>query len=925
MDQASFLEGFKAASSLKAKQSPLNSFLASTTYSPPMALAEVMKKYPHLLKDPVHKWRAESGIELIHQEPSLEELQRIRKNWDLMSSEQKAVSEAKAKEMFGVDNNTHYQNLLPLYKSNKEIFDTLKSKGIRYAIGGSYGMRHLREPEDLDILTHKDDWKKLISSGLGKEVKAQSGGDSYAINAGKKMEFFPASYPKGFAYHELKDYDKDEYGNECWNLAHTKAWKEAFNRPKDKEDLKLINGALSKQAVEMSFPKSEIEALKSRLKNNKSIFTTRVDNEYNKYVTVDEVSSILGKLKIKGQNTFTDLNKHPFKLELTPNQLKELQKYNKFNLIELTKQAKAINTLSPDLKDIVISHDDHPYKKRLNRMRYDVHDASGKNISSLEHFPFPDPKNGYEQFVDSAYTLPSHQGLGLGTMLFKQMEKDFPKVTFRLCPRPFKNKALNQEALTEWYKRLGYKKENKNYLIKYPTELNKEAKSAVGIKDRGYFGRLDKGIAAGDIVDYMRQDHRAFKAGPHFDFRFGKKSTGLHSFHTRQDYPAPGTRTQLGHSPVHTYDYLGWSGDIPKGQYGGGRVDVKDQGKILITGIKPNEVHFTIATEAENKRYALVQIGDDKSKRWELIRANLPQKVDAEKPKFKLVPHNEIDKHVEGLSEEAIGTPKVDGALNYVTLNRGKVDLISHRISKKTKAPILHTERFFGDRPKIELPKEWNNSVLLSEIYGEKNNIAVPCQAVSGILNSNIFTSLDKQKSEGITLKAMLFDIAKKNGQKIELPYSERLELLKDIHKHLPKDKFTLPEVAKGPVEIKALLDKIRSGKYPTTEEGIITHDKGKSHKVKLVDEEDVFIKSFEPAEKGSKYEGKAIGSINYSLTEDGNAVGRIGSGLDDSLRKLMFEQPNDFIGRIARIKHQGQYDKTKAYRMPVLLNIHEG
>ena len=456
--------------------------------------------------------------------------------------------------------------------------------------------------------------------------------------------------------------------------------------------------------------------------------------------------------------------------------------------------------------------------------------------------------------------------------------------------------------------------------------MSKEAKSAKGIPDLGYRGPIDKNIKPGDVIDYMRQFHKTFRAAPHWDFRFGKnKATGLHSFHTRQDYPAPGTSTYLGQSPTHSFDYLGWEGSIPRGSYGGGDVKVTDQGKILVTGIKPNELHFTMANDTENKRFALVQTGNETSKNWQLIRANHPQKLDVEKPHYKLVPHNDIDKHIEGLSEEAISTPKVDGALNFIKLHRDKIDLISHRISKKTKAPILHTERVLGLRPKIELPKDWNNSVLLGEVYGMKGNTVIPPQELSGILNSTILNALNKQKAEGIDLKTMLFDVAKKNGEKVEVPYKDRLELLKDIHKYLPKNKFTLPEVAVGPKAIKAMLDKIRSGKYNTTEEGIVTHDNGKTHKVKLVDEDDVYIKSFEDAEKGSKYEGRAIGAINYSLTSTGPVVGKIGTGILDSLRKLMFEHPEEFIGRIARIKHQGQYEKTQAYRMPVLLNIHEG
>ena len=52
------------------------------TYDPPMGIKEIKNKgMKHLLSDPAHKWRAKTGIELIHKEPTLKELNRIWRNW----------------------------------------------------------------------------------------------------------------------------------------------------------------------------------------------------------------------------------------------------------------------------------------------------------------------------------------------------------------------------------------------------------------------------------------------------------------------------------------------------------------------------------------------------------------------------------------------------------------------------------------------------------------------------------------------------------------------------------------------------------------------------------------------------------------------------------------------------------------------------
>lgn len=81
------------------------------TYSAP---TPILPRY--LRNDPVHAWRAQTGIELIHREPSLEELNRIRQNWLLMSRRNKILSDIKSRELFGVTNLRHYTQLKKLYR-----------------------------------------------------------------------------------------------------------------------------------------------------------------------------------------------------------------------------------------------------------------------------------------------------------------------------------------------------------------------------------------------------------------------------------------------------------------------------------------------------------------------------------------------------------------------------------------------------------------------------------------------------------------------------------------------------------------------------------------------------------------------------------------------------------------------------------------
>lgn len=85
-------------------------------YERPYTIEEIKKYYSDkaatLLSNPAHLWRAETGIELIHKEPTLKEQERIWKNWNEMRNEMKKKSDAKSMELFGKDNTSHHKEIM---------------------------------------------------------------------------------------------------------------------------------------------------------------------------------------------------------------------------------------------------------------------------------------------------------------------------------------------------------------------------------------------------------------------------------------------------------------------------------------------------------------------------------------------------------------------------------------------------------------------------------------------------------------------------------------------------------------------------------------------------------------------------------------------------------------------------------------------
>ena len=68
---------------------------------------------------------------------------------------------------------------------------------------------------------------------------------------------------------------------------------------------------------------------------------------------------------------------------------------------------------------------------------------------------------------------------------------------------------------------------------------------------------------------------------------------------------------------------------------------------------------------------------------------------------------------------------------------------------------------------------------------------------------------------------------------------------------------------------------------------------------------------------------GVGAGGFSYSLKPGEESVGEVGSGFTQSTRGQMLQSPEDFIGRIARIRAQEQFP-SGAYRAPSFLALHE-
>lgn len=78
--------------------------IGAEKYEKPYDIETLKELYPKLLDDPVHKWRAKNGIELIHKEPDFQEQKRIFYNWNSMPKTMQEKSDKKCKQLFKCSN-----------------------------------------------------------------------------------------------------------------------------------------------------------------------------------------------------------------------------------------------------------------------------------------------------------------------------------------------------------------------------------------------------------------------------------------------------------------------------------------------------------------------------------------------------------------------------------------------------------------------------------------------------------------------------------------------------------------------------------------------------------------------------------------------------------------------------------------------------
>ena len=271
---------------------------------------------------------------------------------------------------------------------------------------------------------------------------------------------------------------------------------------------------------------------------------------------------------------------------------------------------------------------------------------------------------------------------------------------------------------------------------------------ALGLPDPSEYGDMSQ-LSAGQLLDWIVHRHQARRAGLHHDIRFGSPETGLYSWAARKGLPEPGKKHLAVQQPLHSYDYGNFEGEIPEG-YGAGTVSKADTGKVLLTKVEPNKIHFTLAHRRYPERFVLFKpeggLGN-KEQNWLLMNTTPTKPVPFEKLHYKSIPAEQVESVLSNLQPGSSVQAKIDGALTLTQLMKDKIELLSYRQSKVHGGPLPHTERVFHREPNVQVPKEYVGSVLAGELHAtDAQGQALNPQTLGGLLNSSIAKSLPEQE-----------------------------------------------------------------------------------------------------------------------------------------------------------------------------------
>ena len=130
------------------------------------------------------------------------------------------------------------------------------------------------------------------------------------------------------------------------------------------------------------------------------------------------------------------------------------------------------------------------------------------------------------------------------------------------------------------------------------------------------------GSAAGFVVDMSENPifvvHKHSAKHLHYDFRLEKKGVLRSWAIPKEPSLDPKIKRLAIAVPDHELNYASFSGEIPEGQYGAGKVEIWDSGEYIPEKFQSDEIIFDLKGKKLNGRFCLIKLKKDNlyGKNW---------------------------------------------------------------------------------------------------------------------------------------------------------------------------------------------------------------------------------------------------------------------------------------------------------------------
>ncbi|MFF5989914.1 non-homologous end-joining DNA ligase [Prauserella flavalba] len=395
-------------------------------------------------------------------------------------------------------------------------------------------------------------------------------------------------------------------------------------------------------------------------------------------------------------------------------------------------------------------------------------------------------------------------------------------------------------------------------------------------------GRTPEPLPDGDVVPrgdddtFVIHEHHASRL--HWDVRLERDGV-LVSWAVPKGLPAePGTLRLAVHTEDHPLEYATFSGEIPKGEYGGGQMFIWDSGHYETLKWSDREVSIVLHGSRVEGKYVFFASGED----WQVIRKDPPQDPDWEPLPELVAPMLATTGTLPPAEEDDDWAYefKWDGVRALARVEGGRATLFSRRGGDITATyPEL---RGLGEQ--LGSTQVWLDGEIVALRDGRPS-----FKALQARMHANEQRARHLAKQQPVTY--LVFDLLHLEGRScVRLPYAQRRQLLEELELGGPHWQLSPSFSGEGAAVVEAADEQRLEGVIAKRAASPYTPGQRSTDWLKITDLRalDAVIGGWRPGE-GKRSD--TFGSLMLGLPEDGGLryIGQVGTGFtEDMLRDLL-------------------------------------